>query len=418
MELLNTEYLDVIIEFLLLIILFARELTKSQNKYLICAIISILASIILYMFPSQGALAVIDIFICGLTAIILLEGKWFEKFFSFLLIYILTSLLYQSLALILDLLLGIPIFIGMNGFKEKNVIKLFVILGLIIILFIKLKSHYYFALSFVNKVLLCCYTGVLCIILTLSHLNQNIINNNFLNMFALLCIVSTGIVISHLISSSERNLKLETLHDQEKYITILKSYYNEVKKSNIEIRKLRHDIRNHISILDELIASENINKAKAYIQSINSHIIEKTTAIPDVENALVNAILLQKSIDFPDIKILFKGNIKDTIPIKDYDLCTVLSNLLDNALEYSSLHSFTIINLFMYQDESVLLINIMNHLSQPINVKNFNKSTKHDDQHHGYGLINVKETLKTYNGILEYAQDDSYLTTKVQLFLF
>lgn len=417
MELLNTEYLDVIIEFLLLIILFARELTKSRNKYLICGIISVPALVFLYIFPSQGVLAVIDIFICALITIILLEGKWYEKFFSFLLIYILTSLLYQSLALILDLLLGIPIFIGMNSFKEKNVIKLFVISGLIIILFIKLKSQYYFALSFINKVLLCCYTGVICIILTLFHLNQNIINNNFLNIFALLCIVSTGIIISYLISSSERNLKLEILHDQEKYIAILKSYYNEVKQNNIEIRKLRHDIRNHISILDELIASGKITKAKAYIQDINSNVIEKTTAIPDVGNALVNAIILQKSIDFPDIKISFKGNIKDTISIKDYDLCTILSNLLDNALEYSSVHSFTIINLFIYQDESVLLINIRNHLSHPINIKQFNKSTKHDDQHHGYGLINVKEALKPYNGILEYAQDGSYLTTKVQLFL-
>lgn len=417
MELLNTEYLDLLIEFLLLMILFSRELTKSRNKYLIYATTSVFALIILYIFPSLGALAVIDIFICGLTIVILLTGKWYEKLFSFLLIYILTSLLYQSLALILDLLFGIPIFVGMNSFKEKNIIKLFVIIGLTILLFIKIKSQYYFVLSFTNKVLLCCYTGILCIILTLFHLNQNVINSNFLNMFALLCIFSTGIVILHLIVSSERNLKLETLSNQEKYITILKSYYNEVKQNNIEIRKFRHDIHNHIRILDELIASDNIDKAKTYIQSINSHVIEKTTTIPDVGNALVNAIILQKSIDFPCIKISFNGTIKDTIPIKDYDLCTILSNLLDNALEYSVLNNFTIVNLFMYQDESVLLINIQNYLSQPVNIKQFNRSTKHDSQNHGYGLINVKETLKRYNGVLQYVQDDSCLTTKVQLFL-
>lgn len=54
-----------------------------------------------------------------LLVFILLTDKWYNKIVSFVLVYILDSLLYQALALICDLILGFPIFVGMNTVKEK-----------------------------------------------------------------------------------------------------------------------------------------------------------------------------------------------------------------------------------------------------------------------------------------------------------
>ena len=69
--------------------------------------------------------------------------KWYNKIVSFVLVYILDSLLYQALALICDLILGFPIFVGMNTVKEKNIIKTIVILMLAIALFIKIRKKDY-----------------------------------------------------------------------------------------------------------------------------------------------------------------------------------------------------------------------------------------------------------------------------------
>ena len=55
-----------------------------------------------------------------LLVFILLTDKWYNKIVSFVLVYILDSLLYQALALICDLILGFPIFVGMNTVKEKK----------------------------------------------------------------------------------------------------------------------------------------------------------------------------------------------------------------------------------------------------------------------------------------------------------
>lgn len=371
---------------------------------------------LLFILPVQD-LIFVDIFIGMVITAFLLEEKWYEKIVSFLLVYILSSLLYQAFALILDLALGLPVFVGMNSIKEKNTIKVFLIILIIVFLIVKTKIHYHFSLSFINKIFLCGYTGILCIVLTLFHLNQDLINSDFLNLFAILCIVSTGIIIAYILSSSARNLNLKNLYEQKQYVDILKGYYNEVKKNNTEIRKLKHDMRNHINILGNLIDSGYIDKAREYMYEINEYVSKQTTAIPDTGNVLVNAILLQKKYEFPDIQLIFKGFVNNDIAIKDYDLCTILNNLLDNALEYSSKNSLQIVKLLIYQENSVLLINVVNDLIMPIDTSGFNKTTKSDYENHGYGLSIVKEIVNHYQGGFEYLQDKSQLVAKVQLFL-
>ena len=109
-----------------------------------------------------------------------------------------------------------------------------------------------------------------------------------------------------MLSSSARNLNLRELYSQKQYVDFLKGYYNEVKKNNIEIRKLKHDMKNHINILGNLIDSGYIDKATNYMHEINDYVSKQTTAIVDTGNVLVNAILLQKKYEFPNINLIFK----------------------------------------------------------------------------------------------------------------
>ena len=93
---------------------------------------------LLFILPAHD-LVFIDIFIGMVITAFLLEEKWYEKIVSFLLVYILASLLYQAFALILDLALGLPVFVGMNSIKEKNTIKVFLFF-LIIVFYIMIKN--------------------------------------------------------------------------------------------------------------------------------------------------------------------------------------------------------------------------------------------------------------------------------------
>ena len=416
MELLSTVHLDIIIEFFLTLILFSNKITKCKTRLRISTCIFFI-SIILLLILQIRDLIFIDILTGMIITTFLLEEKWYEKIVSFLLVYILASLLYQAFALILDLALGLPIFVGMNNIQEKAIIKLLLILLIILLLIAKIKIHYLFALSFINKIFLCGYTGILCIILTLFHLNQDLINNDCLNLLAILCIISTGIIMTYMLSSSARNLNLKDLHEHKQYIDILKNYYNEVKENNTEIRKLKHDMKNHINILGNLIDSNHIEKAKDYMHEINEYVSKKNTIVVDTGNILVNAVILQKKYEFPHVNLIFKGLINNDIAINDYDLCTILNNLLDNALEYSSKNKLQTVQLLIYQENSVLLINVINDLITPIDISSFNKSTKSNYKNHGYGLTIVKEVVNRYQGVFECLQDKSQFIAKVQLLL-
>ncbi len=417
MGILNTESFDVVINFLLILVLFSKHLTKVHFKYIACFVIAIISLTGLYFFPAQGILVIVDLLLCLLFVFVLLEENWYEKIFSFLLVYILSSLIYQCFALVMDLLLNLPIFSGMNTVTEQATTKLLVIIALIGFLFIVRKIHYYFMLSFVDKIFLCCYSGVVCTILTLFHLDQADANYTVLHLFAILCIASAGILISYLTAPSRKNRDLKIIYSQNQYIKTLKAYYNEIKENALEIRKLRHDFRNHINVLKGLLDSDNMEQAKAYIQSIDNNITQRTTAIPNVGNALVNAVLLQKSLEFPEIKIVFKGTISETLHVDDYDLCTILNNLLDNALEYSSKNNFKPVHLYIYQEDAVLLLKLENYISAPVDTDAFNKTSKKDSQFHGLGLQNVRDTLEHYHGSLTYTQDSGKLSANVQLFL-
>ena len=116
------------------------------------------------------------------------------------------------------------------------------------------------------------------------------------------------------------------------------------------------------------------------------------------------------------IKIIFKGAIRNNLTINDYDLCSILNNLLDNALEYSAKNNFSTVWLNIYLEASVLLIDVVNNISAPIDISKFSSTTKADNINHGFGLAIVKETVHYYNGSLKYELSESQITAKVRLF--
>lgn len=415
MEQLNTVIFDIVIEFLLIFLLYSDTIKTSLYKFYTCAVIFFFSVVLLYVLPNMAS-PLIDFFLEMLLVFILLTDKWYNKIVSFVLVYILDSLLYQALSLICDLILGFPIFLGMNTVKEKNIIKTIVILILAIALFIKIRKKYYFSLSLKNKIFICGYTGTICIILSISQLYQNLINSYFLYSFALLCIVSSGIILAYIISLSERNINYENLQKQTQYVNILKHYYNETKEKNLEIRKLKHDIKNQVNVLSQLLESENYKEALNYIDSLKKHTLNKTPSIIDTGNVLVNAIIMQKQAEYPDIKIISKGAIRNNLTVNDYDLCSILNNLLDNALEYSAKNNFSTVWLNIYLEASVLLIDVVNNISAPIDISKFSSTTKADNINHGLGLAIVEETVHFYNGSLKYELSESHITAKVRLF--
>ena len=102
------------------------------------------------------------------------------------------------------------------------------------------------------------------------------------------------------------------------------------------------------------------------------------------------------------------------------DICCILSNLLDNAIESAEKSSEKLLNIefFSHADRNMLFIEIENSCDNEPNMKNGHLLTaKKDKSKHGIGLYSVEKTVKKYNGELyfNYSEDTKKFRISVML---
>lgn len=177
------------------------------------------------------------------------------------------------------------------------------------------------------------------------------------------------------------------------------NYINMEKKQN-EINQLYHDIGNHIETIQVLIANDDIEKARQYTKDlVESYRNIKKYSVCD--NKIVNAVLSQKlkHCDENDIATNMDIHIPKEVPIQDIDLMSLLSNLVDNAIEccHRNNRKYNFIHISMRCVGDYLAIKIVN--SKEIKSAN-NKGYKlwNDKKIQGYGLKIVDSVVKKYNG--------------------
>ena len=120
-----------------------------------------------------------------------------------------------------------------------------------------------------------------------------------------------------------------------------------------------------------------------------------------------------------EIHFEIQGNVPEDIKVSAYDLCTIISNLLRNAIEscekIESISSRVIkLNVGTYQ--SLIFLTIENTVKEEIHIKdNHLVTSKKDTKYHGLGSGNVKAAVKKYNGRLSYHCEDGWFKSEIQL---
>ena len=168
----------------------------------------------------------------------------------------------------------------------------------------------------------------------------------------------------------------------------------------MEYRKLRHDFYNHIKVIDEL---NDPVKLKEYTNSIKSKFDELEHATY-CDNLTLDALLTFKYREACEEQI---KNIRFTVCklenklISDFDLCTVVANLIDNAIEAASQTEEKYVDLMIEEKSGRLVITVKN---SSLPVDDDLHTTKEDAENHGLGIKNVKAIADKYDGdtVFEY----------------
>ena len=151
-----------------------------------------------------------------------------------------------------------------------------------------------------------------------------------------------AIILSTVVSSVvttlviKNKLKHTTIQQNTDTSEELLCSYQKQAKDTSELRKFRHDYKNQLSGLQILIESQEYDRAKAYLEEISNNFslaCEKQKTYSD--HALVDAILQNLACKCANSNIEFDAcvMVQDKLALTDADICTVFSNIADNAYE-------------------------------------------------------------------------------------
>ena len=241
-------------------------------------------------------------------------------------------------------------------------------------------------------------------------------------LFCLLsiCVFSVNVIVYWAIQELNKSV------DREKEYALIQ-YQNELmvkaaeenKELNNEWRRIRHDFNNHISCIDMLLQMGNIEKARAYIQKLTQNGQHKELSV-NVGNEIAGAVINQKMVRAKSYQIhmALKGDLPAGCIMEDNDLCALLSNALDNAIEAACQIEEVDkrqIELSMAHNARDVLIKISNTVNQDIDVKSTLKTTKKDKKMHGIGMRSMQAIIRKYGGSLSWKCEQQWFVLTMMI---
>lgn len=181
-----------------------------------------------------------------------------------------------------------------------------------------------------------------------------------------------------------------------------------------ELRRFRHDYRNHMIVVNAYLESGKTAEAREYLNTINGGINGVLNKIK-TGNFVSDAILNSKAVSAAkfDTQISFSGRVPPE-GINSEDLCTILSNLIDNAIEAcEKVAGRKKIEIESGEANGFLILSVSNPTVNGANPKF--RTTKKDKLNHGIGLKNVERTIKKYNGTLDLGKNGELFTANVRV---
>ena len=191
---------------------------------------------------------------------------------------------------------------------------------------------------------------------------------------------------------------------QESMLQASKDYCREILDNEKEIRKLRHDFKNHVTVMQHLLQDREYQRLSGYLADISEEVKKASWMPGTVGNEILDAVLAKFMQREPEISFQVEGELSRA-DIHDYDLCVIFSNALANAVEACRLleKQEKIIEIYLKKTGANDILIIRNPVEWEIDSDSIGKvTTKKDRKNHGYGIAKIRETAEKYDGSVDF----------------
>lgn len=202
----------------------------------------------------------------------------------------------------------------------------------------------------------------------------------------------------------------QKLEQQNMFMEINRNYYEAMEQQHFEIRRLKHDLANHLQVLSALPDKQR----DAYLENLTEN-TAFTQSLSYCGDPTVNAVLTIKKNLMDRYGIRMESTIDITIelPFDKTDICALYANALDNAVEacLKMDEDKRVITLKSKAQKGLFCLEVSNPLPDssdnihglqtPAQTGSIPSTSKADKSNHGFGLKSIKEITERYHGSLE-----------------
>ncbi len=408
-----------IIEIVIVFITFFEMRADLTRKNILFSFVTLVLFSFLWAFKTKSPVYLLVYFVFFMMEITILYNETdYKKLFSkqlwaLIFLNILDAMVYNSV---------ISAF-GYFDIKNRIITKMFtyaivLIFLLIISKFIKDKVQLLHKISIVHYIayLFIGFADFLlltCVLIIMRKMDKS--------AFIVSIIVSVSILLQYslilLITIANEGLKFQHYLNL-KYLHVQQENYEYLEYREKETKRFRHDYRNHLNLLQILCKEKRYEDVETYIENISERLNEYNKYI-SICNSFVDAILnyyLQK-MDKKCIEFRIKGKMPKDCNIVMFDLCTIISNLLDNAIEAVDRlegEKRWIEMTFRY-DNLMIYCNVKNPYLGELNIYKNKILTNKNTKNHGFGISNVKKSVELYSGSIEIKTENGIFEVLIAL---
>lgn len=219
-------------------------------------------------------------------------------------------------------------------------------------------------------------------------------------IFIMSCLVAiiTIISIHSKYTKKERETVMISLTNE-----LMERNYQQLHKNQRLIAKQVHDFTNHLKTLKGMLDKDT--EAEQYVCKLLAITYRESKLCHsgcDVIDAIINCKISEATAGH--IAFTYKVQLPDPIHISSVDICAVLSNQIDNALEACANipnQQERFVQVTLWQKETFLFFKVINSVLVNPFIAGNTLISKKKESGHGLGLINIRDTVEKYNGTLD-----------------
>ena len=198
---------------------------------------------------------------------------------------------------------------------------------------------------------------------------------------------------------------------------LMEHQYDEIKSVYMDMRGWRHDYHNHMQVMKAQLALGNTEEMGAYLDQLERELDRVDTFIRS-GNLMVDAILNSKLTlaRRQEVAVNCSAKAPERLSVEDVDLCVILGNLLDNALEacVQVEKEKRFLRLYLTVNKSQLYFSVQNAAKEEPDFE-ASRYISRKRGNHGLGMKRVKAAVDKYDGYLNLANEPGIFAAEVTM---